>query len=457
MRDIAVISIVFGSLPIILFRPWIGILMWSWIGYMNPHKLAWGIATSMPLAMVIGIATLVGLLFTKERKGVPLRGEMLVVLVLTIYFTITTFYSWVPDSAWIQWEKVMKILLMTFVTTMLIYGRKKIRLLMITIVISIGFYGVKGGVFSILTGGQYRIWGPEQTFLGGNNEIGLAMIMILPIMYFLSRDEENAWVKRGLLIAMGLTVIAVIFTYSRGALLGLCSILLLLFFKLKKKWLVAILLLPLIIFGIRFLPSGIITRAETIQSFQEDHSAMQRIQSWSVAWNVAKENPLTGGGFDLADVNNEKWLSYASFMGDWHNRARAAHSIYFQILGEHGFVGLFLFLMVMIMTFSTLREIRKSVADDQHRQWLANYAAGIQIGLSGYAISGAFLSMAYFDLFYAFIAITAILSRELSEGEGVGHETALRTGSIQKVPTTQWHLNRGGVNHHDIGPPQRFN
>jgi len=49
MRDLFVTAVIFGLLPFIFKRPWVGILVWAWLSYMNPHRLAWGFALISPL------------------------------------------------------------------------------------------------------------------------------------------------------------------------------------------------------------------------------------------------------------------------------------------------------------------------------------------------------------------------------------------------------------------------
>jgi O-antigen ligase len=123
-------------------------------------------------------------------------------------------------------------------------------------------------------------------------------------------------------------------------------------------------------------------------------------------------NPLVGGGFDFAGAKNpSRWVAYADFLGPWHNRPRAAHSIYFQILGQHGFVGLILFMILLLGTFFRLRHLGR-LERQQDVAWIGRYAKAIQFALIPYMISGAFLSLAYFDLFYACAAFSAILYRE---------------------------------------------
>ena len=74
MRDVLVMLIVFGSLPLILARPYVGILMWSWLGYMNPHRLSFGFAYDFPFALCVGIVTLLGVLISREPKRLPMTG-----------------------------------------------------------------------------------------------------------------------------------------------------------------------------------------------------------------------------------------------------------------------------------------------------------------------------------------------------------------------------------------------
>ena len=110
---------------------------------------------------------------------------------------------------------------MTFVASMFIYGKERVRALMLTIALSVGFYGVKGVLFIAKTGGAGRVEGPPESFMNGNTFIGLAFNMMLPLLIFLARDEQRPWLKRTLYITAAATAISTIFTYSRGAYVGL--------------------------------------------------------------------------------------------------------------------------------------------------------------------------------------------------------------------------------------------
>ena len=204
MRDILVTLIVFGSLPVILVSPYVGILVWSWLGYMNPHRLGWGFAYDFPFALCVGVVTLAGVLFSREPKRIPATALTTVWFLFVGWMVFTTLFALYPNEAWVQCAKVLKIQLMTIATIVVINSRERLRMLIWVIVASLGYYGVKGGVFTILTGGDHRVWGPPGTFVEGNNEIALALLMILPLMHYLRMTSVNRWVRAGLLVAMGL-------------------------------------------------------------------------------------------------------------------------------------------------------------------------------------------------------------------------------------------------------------
>jgi putative inorganic carbon (HCO3(-)) transporter len=190
----------------------------------------------------------------------------------------------------------------------------------------------------------------------------------------------------------------------------------LLFLTGQRKVVAACILIPAVLLAPLVLPDKVFQRADQIEGYEEDVSANQRLQSWTVAFNLAKDYPLTGGGFELEYApDDSRWLSYTSDKYRWalDQRTSAAHSIYFQMLGQHGFVALFLFLTLCFGALMNLRRIKKKALANKDTAWVADYATGIQAGLVGYMVSGAFLNSAYFDLAWLYFAMTAILQREV--------------------------------------------
>jgi len=449
MRDYALTALIFSLLPVCVLRPWIGILVWYWFGLMNPHRLTWDFAFSMPFAMWIGSAVLLGTVFAKDRQAIPWNVPLRLLPILFLYFTFTTFFAWAPFNAWIQWEKVAKIILMTFVACVFIHGRDRIRALLLVVALSVGFYGVKGFFFVLRSGGTERVLGPEGSFVSGNTYLGLGLSMVIPLLVMLGREEQRTWSRRGLYVAAAMCFVSTIFTYSRGAYLGLGAIAFLLLWHAKRKLLAALLLVPVLAIGPDLLPNKVFDRADLIANYEEDRSAMQRLQSWTAAYLIARDHPITGAGFELEfadDARLRPYLdpAYSSF-GD---HLKSAHSLYFQVLGQHGFVGLALNLAMLIATLLSLRRTRVIARRSLDKAWLATYALGIQIGFIGYLVAGAFISVAYFDLAYLFVALTAIFARELAaETEPKPMEASSPPGAAIRDERLRAVLPIGGVGH----------
>ena len=363
MRDLVVTLIVFGVLPFILYRPQVGVLAWSWIGYMNPHRLGWGFAYSFPFAAIIGAFTIVSLLFSRQPKKLPWNSLTIILLLFVVWMTISSMFSLHPETTWGQWEKVMKIQLMIFITLMCMTDRKSIDSLVWIIALSLGFYGVKGGIFTAMTGGQYMVIGPPGTFIGGNTTLALALIMIIPLMRYLQLQAERRWLRWGLGLAMLLTAIAIIGSYSRGALLAGGGIALYLILKTRKKLLIGTVVAIAIPIALALMPDQWFEKMDTISTYEEDESAMGRINAWWFAFNLAMDHPLTGGGYNA--FKPDLFLQYAPDPDDFHD----AHSIYFEVLAEHGFVGLGLFLALGLLAWRRAGLIVRQCRDitDLHR------------------------------------------------------------------------------------------
>ena len=415
MRDIALILIVFGSLPVIFLRPWVGILMWSWISFMNPHRLTWSFAYDFPFAAVVGGATILAWIFSREPKRFPVTAITVLLILFAIWVNITTVFAILPDEAAVKWDRVMKIWVMTFLALFLMGSRERIHLLVWVVAGSIAFYGIKGGAFTLLTGGGYTVFGPPRSFMGDNNAFALASIMILPLLRYLQLTATRRWLRWGLLAALLLVPVAVLGTYSRGAFLGLGAMLLVMWVKSRRRLAVALAGLVVAVVALSFMPGKWVERMESIQNYEQDASAMGRFDAWRFALSLAAKRPL-GGGF-LVNRDEELFMRLVPDAA----RARAFHSIYFEVLGEHGYVGLFLFLMLGMAGLVTAGQIVRRTRDRPDLSWARDLGAMCQVSLVGYAASGLFLNLAFFDLYYSVLAIIVltqqVVKREIEAAE----------------------------------------
>ena len=398
MRDVLITLIIFGSLPLILRNPVNGVLMWVWISVMNPHTQGWGFAATFPFAFIVAVATLFSLVCSRQPKTLPVSAITYVLIVLILWMNVTTLFAMFPEMAHQQWSKVMKIMLMSLVTMMVIRTRDDIHRLMWVLAMSLGYYGVKGGLFTIRSGGVDRVWGPEGTFIGDNNEIALALIMTIPLLRYLQLRSSERWVRLGLGAAMLLSALAALGSYSRGALLAIAAMVIVMWSKSRHKLAGGLLIALLAPLALLFMPARWSERMDSIGAYQEDESAMGRINAWHMAWNLAKDR-FFGGGYEIAEPR--AFFLYAPNPHDIH----AAHSIYFQALGEHGFVGLALYLLLLGLTWRSAAWIVRHSLGRPELEWAHQLATMIQASFVGFAVGGAFLSLLYFDVPYYLMGV----------------------------------------------------
>jgi probable O-glycosylation ligase (exosortase A-associated) len=429
MRDYIIMAVVFSLLPVAFVRPYVGALMWVWISIMNPHRLTWGPAYGFPFAMLTAITTMAGVFISNDRGRFPSSRETTLLILMGVWFTLTTTVALMPEAAWAKWDRVIKIYIMTIVPLFLLQERNRLRLLLLVMTLSIAFFSVKGGLFSLITGGRYRVYGPSQSFIADNNALAVAELMVLPFMFFLGKTDPRKWVRRGLYLSVPLTVVSIVFSYSRGALLGLLAMIGVLIVT-GRRWGLAIAFVVLAGAGLTLIPSQWFERMSTIGTYKKDESAMARFQSWGFAWNVATDRPITGGGFRV--FSTDQFLRY----GPDPFEAYDSHSIYFEVLGEHGFLGLALFLGFLGSAFLSLRWVDRQARGRPALAWTKDYSTMLRLSLVAYAVGGAFLGLAYFDLYYNVVAAVVILKilvrRELSQE--AAKVRAARASSAAPVP-----------------------
>jgi probable O-glycosylation ligase (exosortase A-associated) len=407
MRSVLVTLLIFGSLPLIVVKPHVGVLVWSWIGYMNPHRLTWGFAYDFSFAMVVGLVTIGAWLFSREPKTLPWHPLVLLLAAFAAWVSFTTLFAVYPDHAQWKWDRTIKILLFNVLITIgLITTRQRLDALIWVIVLSLGFFALKGALFTVLTGGIYRLQGPSGSFIADNNQFGMALLMAMPLVRYLQLTAQSRWIRLGLLVLLVCFLVAVLGTYSRGAVIGLAVTAIALLVKSRHRMRLALVAGLALAAAVEFMPERWHDRVASIFAYEEDASAQARFDSWRYALEVAREHPVVGGGFEIFRGN--KALTAAGY--------RSAHSIYFEVLAEHGWVGAGLFLALGLGAYLTARSVIRRASEDQELSWAADLAAMVQVSIAAYAIAGLFLNLATFDLYYHLIAIVVIASALVRRG-----------------------------------------
>lgn len=408
MRDVIIFIIAFGLVPYILRHSYIGVLAWSWFSYMNPHRLTWGAAYDFPFAQMIAGTLFISLLFNREEKKFPINHLTVTWILFLVWTMITTAAAIYPDDAWTYEIQVFKIQLILFISLWMMGRPERIKLMVWVIFFSVGFFGIKGGLFTIMTGGGGRVFGPAGSFIEDNNHLAVALLMVIPLGFYLRKYEvERKLYKNLLLLCILLIAAAVLGSFSRGALLAISAVSFYLWLKTPGKLITGTLGLVILAMLILMMPSHWRDRMETITEYQKDQSAQGRLNSWQYAINLASDRVTGGGYLSWSSENFQKWAPNPSTV-------LVAHSIYFAVLADHGWIGLLLFFTVFTQGWFMGGRIVKNVQarGSPEDDWMAGLASMIKVSLVAYAVGGAFLSLAYFDLPWHLLVLLVLLETE---------------------------------------------
>ena len=404
VRDALIFFAFAITIPFIFKRPVVGALVYAVFSLMNPHKLGYGRAYDFPFAMIIVVLTMISLVISKEQKRVPMMPVVAVFCALCTWMTITAFFALEPDVVWLEWNRVMKTMLMIALTVATVRTVRDLNAMVATVALSLGFWGFKGGIFTLVSGGSRGMLGPMGSYIGDNNTMALAMVTTVPLLVYLVSQADNKWIKRGAIALAVLTALSALGSYSRGALLASIAMGTFLWLKSHNKvkiGIVIVLLAPLVYVS---MPADWTSRMHSIDDYKEDTSAMGRINAWHFAYNVANSN-IMGGGFFV--FTPRMFKQYAPNPEAYH----VAHSVFFQVLGEHGYIGLGIFLLMFLFGWRAGSQMIKFCKNKPELAWAKTLAQMCQVSMIGYLTAGTFLSMAYYDLIYYILAMLVCLHK----------------------------------------------
>jgi probable O-glycosylation ligase (exosortase A-associated) len=403
MRDVIVMSIVLTLAVVALRRPWIGVLLWLWVSLMNPHRYTYGFAYDAPVAMIAALATLLGFLFTREKES-PFKSPAVVLFVVfTVWVTISWLMGIDPAGQFQQWDKVMKVNLMVVVCLMLFRTKEQIFCLAWVLTLAVALLSAKGGLFTLAHGGSYRVWGPPGSWIEGNNEFAVATIMTIPLLRFLQLQVSNRWLSRGLLLCMLLCAASALGSHSRGALLAIIAMATVLWWRGQNRFRNGVFFLVLGLLAVAAMPENWTQRMDTIETYDEDASALGRFSAWWVSWNLMWDYPF-GVGFSI--VEPQFFLDYSPY--GMRFGALVAHSIWFQVMGHHGLIGILIWGALWLSTWLTAARLRRVGRTEPELKWVGDLGAMTQVCLVGYWAGGAFLQLAYYDFPYYVMALVAL-------------------------------------------------
>ena len=297
MRGLVLLLGIAGGLGMTLAYPYVGVLLWSWFTLQQPHEQAYGFVQTAPLNLIIAVVTLTAWVVSRERKRPPSGFIFWMFVIFFVWMTFNSFFAYDPAHSWPYWDLMWKTLLLGAVIAAMATSRTRLYTLAWIIVISLFYYGVKGGIFTIVTGGQYRVSGPAATIIGDNNQLAVALLMALPFANYLRSQIADKRIAGLLLAGILLTVISIIGSYSRGALIGLVALGLLAILRVRNRFAYLAVAGVVIVFIVQFMPENFFHRMDTISTATQDTSFEGRLYAWRVAFLYASQHFPFGAGF----------------------------------------------------------------------------------------------------------------------------------------------------------------
>jgi probable O-glycosylation ligase (exosortase A-associated) len=419
-----------AALPFLLYamakRPFIAVGLWVWTAMFFPNGWLYGVASVIRYNLLFTAVAVLGYLAMRDKPKVRLGALGALVLAFFLWTTLTTAMTiGRPDVAWEIWSRFAKVVLLFLFIVMVIDKKLHFDFLLWCVALSIGFYGCLEALKFIGSGGGHMIEGMPGHVLGDRNELAVAFVMALPLCFYLLEEygRSSKWIRIGLLGTLALLVIAIVGTQSRGGFIALLAVAGYMFVKSERKFLLGSIAVVLVAVLASLISQEWLARMDTIQAAGQDQSFMGRVVAWKLSFILAMDNPLVGGGFKslenfvVWDMLSRDFMSYSFFStGDAlpdTRRAHAAHSIYFQVLGDHGFVGLALYLGILWTMFRKAAAVAREARTHALAPWIARLAVMLQLSIFAFALGGAALSFAYFDLIFAIGALVVVLQSRI--------------------------------------------
>lgn len=422
MRDIPFLLGLAVMLPMILMRAHVGVLAWCWTALLVPNVYLYGFAAGIRFNFWIALFTFIAWLISKEPKRIPINTTTVLLGCFLVWGTLSTLFTIAPIPAisWDEWNKFIKTIALGVVVVALMRTEVRIKALLFAVALSMGFHGGIEALKFILSGGGHKIWGPGMSIIGDNNQFAVAILMTIPILIYLYLQSQNLIVRASSIVGILLLIVTVIGTGSRGGLIGVLALGVWILITTRKKIRFALIAVLLAVVALSFAPEQWFHRMSTIETADQDSSFMGRVVAWKINTIAAFHHPLTGAGF-RSTQELSVWLKYAKEFGrlDFIPTgppdplyAHSAHSIYFQVLGDMGFVGLTLFLAILVTAWRNAAVVLARTRDQPEFRWANHLARTLQYCLIPYFVSGAALNLAYFDLAYVIFALLAVLREE---------------------------------------------
>jgi putative inorganic carbon (HCO3(-)) transporter len=382
---------------------------WMICGYLffefvKPQALFPSLAV-VPWAQILLIGALVGAFADNSNKRVWSVAHLILIF-FSITIAISIFTANYPEVSKIYYMDFYSWVIIYFLITKIVNTKERFYIFLLIFVLAAGKIAFGTSKSWALRGFSFTSWGlmGPKGYFQNSGELAILMLMLFPLAFYLYHALKNKlilWERMLLALFWICPILTVLGASSRGAQVALAVQLALMFRKaiFRIKPLIGIIILIATINYI--LPQE---QKDRFSSAGDDKTSEQRLLYWEHGWDMMKENPFTGVGFFNFIPYYEAHFSYDML----YPKAQLPHNIFIQVGTDAGFIAVALFLFIIcyccVMAFGLTK--RKNVEPE-----FKAIAAGLGIGVIGYAIAGQFVTVAYYPFLWVHLAFIVCLTK----------------------------------------------
>ena len=411
MRDLMLLGFLAAFFTLALGRPFLFVLAYAYVDIVAPQLIGYQLLANLHLSMVAAALAIGGWLIADARHGFNFGARQALMLLLLAYVGITTVYADFPEAAQSKWEWVWKSLFFAIFLPLTLRTRLRVESILLVMILSAAAMIITGGIKTILSGGGYgtlTLLVSDNSGLYEGSTASAVAIAIIPIILWLARHGTvfvPDWRVRTFCYALSFACLLIpIGTQTRTGLLCIAALAVLMLRDSKRRLLYIGGAAAMALMAVPFLPSSYTDRMTTIQDYQSDQSASTRLAIWGWTIEYVGGKPF-GGGFEAYIQNRVSVQTVTSQTSGAVERisatttqdaGRAWHSAYFEMLGEQGFPGLFLFLLIHVIGLARMQRLRKRYRNPaEGEEWIAPLATAFQNFQIVYLVGAAFIAVAF--------------------------------------------------------------
>jgi probable O-glycosylation ligase (exosortase A-associated) len=455
MLDLAFLAFIGFVLVLGLKRPFLWVLLYVYIDILAPQRIGYTLITTIPVSLIAFAAAFGGWIALDRKDGSRFSVRQGLMLLLLIYCFWTTGHADFPEDAATKWDWVWKALLFAIFLPLTLTTRARIEALALVLVLSVATIVIGTGMKTVLGGGGYdnlKFFVKDNSGIYESSTLATVAIGMVPLLWWLVRHGtvfRPHWTVTAFAVALTFACLLVpVGTEARTGLLCIAALAGLTLRYIKQRVMFIMAGAALGLTALPFLPQTYYDRMATIAEPGGDESASTRVAVWKWTLDYVAEKPM-GGGFDAYRSNrfsyvmpvkqvdgNTTTIEYKEVV----DKGRAYHSSVFEMLGEQGWAGLAIWLMLHVLGLWQMERLQRrwKQQDDEATLWIGPLAAALQMGALIYIVGALFQGIAYQPVMLMLVGLQTGLysyAQRIDSAQGRAAVAARsRQTAVRKVP-----------------------